>query len=94
MTKKVLSKSSSTNPHIRAYIKAVQKGLKAQHIIPTKSKWVVKRIHTDTDMKTFSSQQDALAYAQKTARSERADIFIHGLNGRIKERLSFYSSKT
>lgn len=91
MTKKPLPRPNSNNSQVRAYVKAVQKGLKAQHVLPTASGWAVKRAGASKSSGIYGTQKDALKEATRIARNNKTEVYVHGKNGRIRERNSYGS---
>ena len=86
--KRIPLKTDQNNPAIRAYKEAVEKGKKDQHIFPKKNGWIVKNLLSDKASQTFGVQQEATKYAQSIA-SQGTAIFIHGVDGRIQERIDY-----
>lgn len=89
MNKRLLPGSKQTNKTIDAYVQAVQKGLQAQHVTPSKNGWVVKRAGAVKSSATFKTQQDAIARARSIAKNNSTELFIHGRDGQIRERASY-----
>lgn len=86
--KKIPLETDQNNPAIRAYKEAVEKGKKDQHVLPRKDGWIVKNLLSDKASKTFGTQQDAEKYAKSIA-SQGTAIFIHGTDGRIRDRKDY-----
>lgn len=89
MRKKILPRKNLNNPQIKSYARAVRKGLCSQHIVPLNNGWAVKRGGATRATKVFNTQKRAILYGEKIAKNNRADLFIHKLDGRIKSRKSF-----
>jgi len=89
MTKKPLPAPKESNKQIQSYTDAVKKGLKAQHIVSKGGHWAVKRVGATGASKTFDTQSEAVSHARKAAKSDKSDVFIHGRDGRIRERASY-----
>ncbi len=81
--------SSKSTPQIRAYEAAVRRGRKNQHVVKSNDGWAVKSGGAERASKTFDDQERAVHYAQRMAKTRKADVIIHGMNGRIKERRSY-----
>lgn len=64
-------------------------GKKGQHVVPSGGKWSVRRAGAKRASGTFVTQQEAIDSARKLARREGAELYIHGRDGRIRERSSF-----
>jgi hypothetical protein len=62
---------------------------KGQHVVPSGGKWSVRRAGAARASHTFNTQQEAVARARELARSQGAELYIHGRDGRIRERNSF-----
>ena len=84
--KKIPYKTDQNNPAIRAYKEAVEKGKKDQHILPRENGWIVKNLLSEKTSQTFGTQQEASRYAESIA-SQGTAIFIHGSDGRIRDRI-------
>ena len=87
--KKTLYTTDQNNPVIKAYVKAVEKGEKDQHIIPKEHGWIVKPLLSNKRGQIFSTIKDAEKYAESIAMSIGASVFIHGNDGRIKQRKDY-----
>lgn len=83
--KKVLYKTNQNNPVVRAYKKAVESGKKNQHVLPKGNEWVVKRADSERASQVFDTQQEATSYAESIARSQGTAVFVHGIDGRIRD---------
>lgn len=86
--KKSLYKTDQNNPVIQAYITAVEKGKKDQHVLPRENGWIVKNLFSDKASKIFNTQQDAVKYAELNAVQGTA-VFIHAPNGLISDRKDY-----
>ncbi|MHC8509738.1 MAG: DUF2188 domain-containing protein [Rhodospirillales bacterium] len=62
---------------------------KAQHVIPGDKGWKVISAGSGRARAKFETQKEAIADARKVARNEGSEMFIHGRNGRIRERDSY-----
>jgi len=89
MKKIVLRASAKTNPQVRSYLSAVKKGQKNQHIVPTDSGWKVKTAGSSRATKICKTQKEAIALGTEIAKNKKTELFIHGRNGRIRERNSY-----
>lgn len=85
---KIKLKTDQNNPAIRAYREAVEKGKKDQHVLPRDNGWVVKSLLSEEASNIFSTQQEAAKYAETNANQGTA-VFIHGSDGRIKDRRDY-----
>lgn len=65
---------------------------KGHHVVTNlKGGWSVKRSGAERASKTFSNQTEAVSYARDIARRTRGELYIHGRDGRIRERNSYGS---
>lgn len=62
---------------------------KGQHVVPNGDKWSVRRSGTARASGTFATQQEAIARARELAQNQQTELYIHGRDGRIRERNSF-----
>lgn len=85
---KIRYQTDQNNPAIRAYREAVEKGMKNQHVLPYEGKWAVANLGTEKIDQVFNDLQEAIDYAEAHAAQDTA-VFIHDLDGRIKERKDY-----
>ena len=64
-------------------------GNKAQHVVPNGAKWSVRKAGSSRATGTFDTQGDAIKEGRKIARNQGTELFIHGRDGRIRERDSY-----
>ena len=62
---------------------------KGQHVVPSGGKWSVRAAGASRASRTFETQQQAIDSAREKARREGTELYIHGRDGRIRERSSF-----
>ncbi len=63
---------------------------KGQHVVPSSSGgWSVRKAGSSKATKTYSTQQDAVDAATQIARNQKTELYVHGRDGRIRERNSF-----
>jgi len=62
---------------------------KGQHVVPSGGKWSVREAGSSRASRTFSTQDEAIEAAKKIAKSEGTELYIHGTNGRIRDRRSY-----
>ena len=60
-----------------------------QHVVPNGGKWSVRRAGSSKASGTFSTQKEAIERARDVARNQGTEVFIHGRDGRIRERDSY-----
>jgi len=88
MKKIVLRASAKKNPQAREYLSAVKRGQKNQHVVPADSGWKVKSAGSSR-AKTFKTQKEAIKSARNIAINKKSELFIHGKDGRIRDRNSY-----
>jgi uncharacterized protein YdaT len=62
---------------------------KGQHVVPNGSKWSVRRAGASRVSGTYDTQHEAIERAKDIARSQQTEMYIHGRDGRIRQRDSF-----
>jgi hypothetical protein len=62
---------------------------KSQHVVPRDGEWAVKRGGSERATTIVSTQQEAIKIAKGIAQNQRAELFIHGRDGQIRERNSY-----
>ena len=62
---------------------------KSQHVTPNGNKWRVLRAGASRASRIFETQEEAIDFAREKARAAGAELYIHGRNGRIRERNSY-----
>lgn len=62
---------------------------KGQHVVPSATGWSVRKAGASKASSTHSTQQEAIAAATKIARNQQTELYIHGRDGRIRERNSY-----
>lgn len=60
-----------------------------QHIVPRGSDWAVRREGADRVTSIHSTQREAELAGREIARNQHTELFIHGRDGRIRDRDSF-----
>lgn len=86
---KVLLKTNQNNPAIKAYVSAIEKGKKNEHVMFREDHWVVKRILDKKAGKIFRTKEEAKAHAILLGRQNKTSVFIYNREGGIQERLDF-----
>lgn len=64
---------------------------KGQHVVPNGEKWSVRRSGASRASGTFSTQKEAIERAKDIARNQGTELYVHGRDGRIRERNSYAS---
>ncbi|WP_366937903.1 DUF2188 domain-containing protein [Sediminimonas sp.] len=62
---------------------------KGLHVVPSDGRWSVRRAGASRASKVYSTQKEAIDSARERARSEGGELYIHGRDGRIRERDTF-----
>ncbi|WP_299438205.1 DUF2188 domain-containing protein [uncultured Rhodospira sp.] len=62
---------------------------KAHHVAPRGSKWSVRRTGAARASKLFDTREQAVERGRELARRDKSELYIHGTDGLIRERLSF-----
>ncbi len=62
---------------------------KGQHVVPSPNGWSVRKAGSSRATRTYTTQQDAISAATQIARNQRTEVYIHGRDGRIRERNSY-----
>jgi len=87
--KRVPYQTDQNHPAIQEYKAAVEKGKKNQHVFPIGDGWVIKNLWTGKISRLFQTKKEALKEAEAIARDQKNSVFIHGSDGRIKERKDY-----
>ena len=59
---------------------------RSQHVVPRGNKWAVRKAGAERVTRHFDTQQEAIEVARGIARNQGGEVFIHGRDGRIRER--------
>ena len=62
---------------------------KGQHVVPNGERWSVRRAGSSRASGTCDTQKEAVAEAKKIARRQETELYVHGRDGRIRERSSY-----
>jgi len=62
---------------------------KGQHVVPSSDGWSVRKAGSSRVTRTYSTQGDAIDAATQIARNQRTEVYVHGRDGRIRERNSY-----
>lgn len=60
-----------------------------QHVVPNGDRWSVRRAGASKASRTFDTQGEAIERAREIAQNQATELFIHGRDGRIRERNSY-----
>lgn len=62
---------------------------KGQHVVPSTNGWSVRKAGASRASSNHTTQQEAIAAATIIARNQKTELYIHGRDGRIRERNSY-----
>ena len=62
---------------------------KSQHVVPRGDKWAVRKTGAGRVTRRFNTQKEAIEAARSIARNRGSEVFIHGRDGRIRQRDSY-----
>jgi hypothetical protein len=62
---------------------------KNQHVVPHPDGWAVRGAGNQRASSIHPTQREAIGAARDIARSQGSEMFIHGENGRIRERNTY-----
>ncbi len=62
---------------------------KSFHVVPRGEGWSVRAAGATRASNTFSTQGEAVAHARAKAVENRTELYVHGRDGRIRERRSY-----
>lgn len=62
---------------------------KNQHVVPHSNGWAVKGAGNQRATSVHPTQREAIETARDIAHNQRSEMFIHGQNGRIRERNTY-----
>jgi len=57
-----------------------------QHVVPHKDGWAVRGAGSRKASSVHRTQQQAIDQARRAAENQGTELYIHGRNGRIRER--------
>lgn len=60
-----------------------------QHVVTHNGQWAVRKENSQKVTKQFPTQKEAIKYGEKIARNNHSELFIHGKNGKIRDRNSY-----
>ncbi|HEV2746448.1 MAG TPA: DUF2188 domain-containing protein [Allosphingosinicella sp.] len=62
---------------------------KGQHVVPSKGGWSVMKAGSPRATSTHTTQAEAIQAATKIAQNQKTELYVHGRDGRIRERNSY-----
>ena len=57
--------------------------------MPADGKWAARKSGSSRVSKTFTTQRDAIEFARDLAKKQKTELYIHGRDGKIRERDSY-----
>ena len=66
-----------------------QMSTKGLHVVPKDGKWSVRTAGASRSSGTFGTQREAVAVARERAKQNGTEMYIHGEDGRIRDRSTF-----
>ena len=60
-----------------------------QHVVPASEGWAVKSSGAQKATKVYPTQQEAVAAARKIAVNQKAELIIHGKDGKIRAKNTY-----
>lgn len=64
-------------------------GKPGQHVVPSKAGWSVRKAGASKASGTYSTQSEAIRRATEIAKNQKTEVYVHGRDGRIRERNSY-----
>lgn len=62
---------------------------KGQHVLPQDGRWSVRKAGSARSTSVHATEAEAIAAATEIARNQKTVLYIHGRDGRIRERNTF-----
>jgi len=62
---------------------------KSQHVVPSGGRWAVRSAGATRASRTFDTQEEAIKVAREKAKRAGSELYIHGRDGRIRDRSTF-----
>jgi len=62
---------------------------RSQHVVRSPSGWSVRKSGSSKVTGTFETQAEAIEVARDYAKKQRTELFIHGKDGRVREKSSY-----
>jgi len=62
---------------------------KGQHVVPSGGKWSVRRAGASRATSVHRTQQEAISKAREIAKNQKTELYVHGEDGRIRERSTY-----
>lgn len=65
------------------------KKAQSQHVVKSSDGWAVKKGGSTKATKVFPTQKAAVAHGRTIAKKQKAEFYIHGRDGKIREKDSY-----
>lgn len=62
---------------------------RSQHVVPLGNGWAVQTEGRKTASVITSRQSEAISYARDIAKNQRAEVIVHGRDGKIRKKNSY-----
>lgn len=62
---------------------------KGQHVVPGERGWSVRKAGASRATGVYATQAEAIDAATRIARNQQTEVYVHGRDGRIRERNSY-----
>ena len=62
---------------------------KGQHVVPNGGKWAVRKTGSERASGVYATQKEAIARGTELAKNQGTELYVHGKDGRIRERNTF-----
>lgn len=62
---------------------------KGQHVVPRGNKWSVRKAGSEKSTRIYDTQKEAIKDATRIAKNQKTELYIHGRDGRIRDRNSY-----
>jgi hypothetical protein len=62
---------------------------KGQHVVPGEHGWSVRKAGSSRATGVYATQAEAIDAATRIARNQQTEVYVHGRDGRIRERNSY-----
>jgi len=83
MTLKTLPTPSTSNPQIREYTTAVDKGYNSVFVVATETGWNVSLAGSQKRIGSFTNKAQALTEAKKQATTHKSSLFVFEKTGEL-----------
>lgn len=60
-----------------------------QHVVKRNNEWAVRKENAERDTRKYETQAEAIEAARQIAINQGSELFIHGRDGKIRERNTY-----